>query len=108
LKRIRLCSYALIALWIILPAFDISIAFDKIRFVVISDLHISIPQQKGVADDFKPGLKTRKPTENTIATINKIPDLKFLLAACDPTRDMAAGTGSSRDPGREPEISEFL
>jgi len=105
LKRIKWCSYAVIALLIILLAFDISFAFEKIRFVVISDPPVSIPQQKGVAAGFKPGLKTRMITENNAAEINKITDVKFVLAAGDLTRHMAAGSGSSRDLGREPEVS---
>jgi 3',5'-cyclic AMP phosphodiesterase CpdA len=62
-------------------------AFEKIKFVVISDPHISIPQQKGVTDGFKLGLKTQMLAENTVAEINKIPDLKFVLVAGDLTQD---------------------
>jgi 3',5'-cyclic AMP phosphodiesterase CpdA len=61
--------------------------FDKIKFAVISDPHISIPQQKGVTDGFKLGLKTQMLTENAIAELNKIPDLKFVMVAGDLTQD---------------------
>jgi 3',5'-cyclic AMP phosphodiesterase CpdA len=62
-------------------------AFDKVKFAVISDPHISIPQQRGITDGFKLGLKTQMLTENTIAELNKIPDLKFVLLAGDLTND---------------------
>jgi len=64
-----------------------SFAFDKVKFVAISDPHISIPQQKGVSDGYKLGLKTQMLTENTVAEINKIPDLKFVLVCGDLTQD---------------------
>jgi len=62
-------------------------AFDKVKFAVISDPHISIPQQKGVADGYKLGLKTVMLTENTVAELNKIKDLQFVLVAGDLTQD---------------------
>jgi Icc protein len=62
-------------------------AFDKVKFAVISDPHISIPQQKGVADGFKLGLKTVLLTENVVAEINQIQGLKFVLVAGDLTQD---------------------
>lgn len=62
-------------------------AFDKVKFAVISDPHISIPQQKGVADGFKLGLKTVMLTENAVAELNKVKDLKFVLVAGDLTQD---------------------
>ncbi len=98
MKRIKRCSYPVIALLIILLAFDISFTFEKNRFFVISDPLISIPRQKDIADGFKLGLKTQTPTDNTVAEINKIPDVKFVLAA---------GTGSSRDPGRDQKYLDF-
>ncbi len=61
--------------------------FEKIKFAVISDPHISIPEQKGVSDGFKLGLKTQMLAENTVAQLNKIPDLKFVLVAGDLTQD---------------------
>ena len=76
--------------WIILLVLSLSslcFAFDKIKFAVISDPHISIPQQKGVTDGYKLGLKTQMLTENAVAEINKIPDLKFVLVAGDLTQD---------------------
>ena len=72
---------------LILSTFSLCFAFDKVKFVAISDPHISIPQQKGVTDGFKLGLKTVMLTENAIAEINKIPDLKFVLVAGDLTQD---------------------
>jgi 3',5'-cyclic AMP phosphodiesterase CpdA len=62
-------------------------AFDRVKFAVVSDPHISIPQQKGVADGYKLGLKTQMLTENTVAELNKIPGLKFVLVAGDLTQD---------------------
>jgi 3',5'-cyclic-AMP phosphodiesterase len=62
-------------------------AFDKVKFVAISDPHISIPQQKGVSDGYRLGLKTQMLTENTVAEIDKIPDLNFVLVAGDLTQD---------------------
>lgn len=62
-------------------------AFDKVKFAVISDPHISIPQQKGVTDGFKLGLKTVMLTESVVAELNKIKDLKFVLVAGDLTQD---------------------
>jgi 3',5'-cyclic AMP phosphodiesterase CpdA len=72
---------------LILLTFSPGFAFDKVKFAVISDPHISIPQQKGVVDGYKLGLKTQMLTENTVAEINKIPDLKFVLVAGDLTQD---------------------
>jgi Icc protein len=72
---------------LILFTFDVGFAFEKVKFVVISDPHISIPQQKGVSDGFKLGLKTQMLTENTVAEINKIPDVKFVMVAGDLTQD---------------------
>jgi len=63
------------------------LAFDKVKFAVISDPHISIPQQKGVADGYKLGLKTVMLTENVVAEINQISGLKFVLVAGDLTQD---------------------
>lgn len=71
----------------ILLTFHLSLAFDKVKFAAISDPHISIPEQKGVSDGFKLGLKTVMLTENVVAEINKIPDLKFVLVAGDLTQD---------------------
>ena len=62
-------------------------AFEKIKFAVISDPHISLPEQKGITDGYKLGLKTVMLTESAVAEINKIPDLKFVLVAGDLTND---------------------
>src|SRR3990172_3013007 len=72
---------------VVLSFFSLGFAFDKVKFVAISDPHISIPQQKGVSDGYKLGLKTVMLTESAIAEINKIPDLKFVLVAGDLTQD---------------------
>jgi len=66
---------------------SLAIAFEKVKFAVISDPHISIPQQKGVSDGFKLGLKTVMLTESAVAEINKIPGLRFVLVAGDLTQD---------------------
>jgi 3',5'-cyclic-AMP phosphodiesterase len=63
------------------------LAFEKVKFAVISDPHISIPQQKGITDAFKLGLKTVMLTESAVKAINQIPDLKFVLLAGDLTND---------------------
>jgi 3',5'-cyclic AMP phosphodiesterase CpdA len=72
---------------LVFSTYTLGLAFEKVKFVAISDPHISIPQQKGVTDGYKLGLKTVMLTENTIAEINKIPDLKFVLVAGDLTQD---------------------
>ena len=72
---------------IVFCSYNVGFAFDKVKFAVISDPHISIPQQKGVSDGYKLGLKTQMLTENAVAEINKIPDLKFVLVAGDLTQD---------------------
>jgi len=72
---------------LILLSFNSGFAFDKVKFVVISDPHISIPQQKGVSDGFKLGLKSQALTESTVAEINKIPDVKFVMVSGDLTQD---------------------
>ena len=72
---------------LVLSFFSLGFAFDKVKFAVISDPHISIPEQKGVTDGFKLGLKTQMLAENTVAELNKIPDLKFVLVAGDLTQD---------------------
>jgi 3',5'-cyclic AMP phosphodiesterase CpdA len=72
---------------LILLTFSLGFAFDKVKFAVISDPHISIPQQKGVTDGYKLGLKTVMLAENTVAEINKIPNLEFVLVGGDLTQD---------------------
>ena len=62
-------------------------AFERIKFAVISDPHISLPEQKGITDGYKLGLKTMMLTESAVAEINKIPDLRFVLVAGDLTND---------------------
>ena len=86
MKRLKLLNFAVVILLILLT-FSLGFAFDKVKFVAISDPHISIPQQKGVTDGYKLGLKTVMLTENAIAEINKIPDLNFVLVAGDLTQD---------------------
>jgi Icc protein len=83
LKVLRIVGLALL----ILSICSVSFAFDKVKFVAISDPHISLPQQKGVSDGYKLGLKTVMLTESAIAEINKIPDLNFVLVAGDLTQD---------------------
>ncbi len=79
---------SLVGIFILIVAnVEPGLAFDKVKFAVISDPHISIPQQKGVSDGYKLGLKTVMLTENVIAEINQIPNLKFVLLAGDLTQD---------------------
>ena len=79
-------SVLLVFLLVLLTS-SLGLAFEKVRFAVISDPHISIPQQKGVTDGFKLGLQTQMLTENTVAELNKIPDLQFVLVTGDLTQD---------------------
>lgn len=81
------CSGLIGMVMFLLLIAEIGFAFERVKFVVISDPHISIPQQKGVADGFKLGLKTQMLAENTVSEINKIPDIKFVLVAGDLTQD---------------------
>jgi 3',5'-cyclic AMP phosphodiesterase CpdA len=86
MKSLRILIIGSVIL-VVLSIFSPGFAFDKIKFAVISDPHISIPQQKGVSDGYKLGLKTQMLTESAVAEINKIPDLKFVLVAGDLTQD---------------------
>ncbi|MHC1761492.1 MAG: metallophosphoesterase [Negativicutes bacterium] len=83
MKKIRF----ILVLVFILAQCSLALAFDTVKFAVISDPHISIPQQKGVADGFKLGLQSQMLVEKTVAELNKIPDLKFVLVAGDLTQD---------------------
>lgn len=60
---------------------------STLSFAVISDIHLAIPQQKGVVDKYVLFLKSRMLVENTITEINKVPNLKFVLVAGDLTHD---------------------
>ena len=86
MKLFRSLGLAGVLLSMFLNAAD-GFAFEKIKFAVISDPHISIPQQKGVTDGYRLGLKTQMLTENTVAELNRIPDLKFVLLSGDMTQD---------------------
>ena len=86
MRRLRLSCAIGIPLFILLLVTS-TFAFDKVKFAVISDPHISIPQQKGVVDGYKLGLKTQMLTENAVAEINKVPDLNFVLVSGDLTQD---------------------
>lgn len=79
-------SVLLVFLAILLTS-SLGLAFENVKFAVISDPHISIPQQKGVSDGFKLGLQTQMLAENTVAELNKIPDLQFVLVTGDLTQD---------------------
>ncbi|MBI5381708.1 MAG: metallophosphoesterase [Opitutae bacterium] len=83
MKRLNLLLIAML----VLAATSSGWAFDQVKFAVISDPHISLPQQKGVTDGFKMGLQTRTLTEATVAELNRIPDLQFVLVAGDLTQD---------------------
>src|SRR5512142_1807565 len=78
---------AVVIFFMIFAAAGLAPAFDRVKFAVISDPHISIPQQKGVSDGYKLGLKTVLLTENAVAEINNIPGLNFVLVAGDLTQD---------------------
>ena len=62
-------------------------AGPKAKFAVISDCHLALAEQKGVADGFKLGRKTRMLTENTVAAVNRIEGLDFVLVGGDLTQD---------------------
>ena len=79
-------SVLLVFLAILLTS-SLGLAFENVKFAVISDPHISIPQQRGVSDGFKLGLQTQMLAENTVAELNKIPDLQFVLVTGDLTQD---------------------
>jgi 3',5'-cyclic AMP phosphodiesterase CpdA len=86
----RVTSGLLIHCWSILLILILSNtcpAFDKVKFVAISDPHLSIPQQKGVVDSYRLASKTQRLTQHTVAEINKIPDLQFVLVAGDLTQE---------------------
>lgn len=83
MKRISI----LLVFLAVLTTSSLGLAFEKVKFAVISDPHISIPQQKGVSDGFKLGLQTQMLAENTVAELNKIPGLQFVLVTGDLTQD---------------------
>lgn len=83
MRKIR---FALVLVFVLAQC-SLVFAFNSVKFAVISDPHIAIPQQKGVSDGFKLGLQTQMLVENTVAELNKIPDLKFVLVAGDLTQD---------------------
>jgi hypothetical protein len=85
-----ICSLALLLLCSYSAA-----AFDKVKFAVISDPHISLPEQKGIKDGYKLGLKTVMLTENTVAELNKIPDIAWLLGRKRRKTTITAGGASS-------------
>ena len=85
-KRFGIWSLVLVSL-LELGLCGSGLAFDKVKFAVISDPHISIPQQKGVSDGYKLGLKTVMLTESVVAELNQIPELKFVLLSGDLTQD---------------------
>ena len=62
-------------------------AGPRAKFAVISDCHLALAEQKGVADGFKLGRKTRMLTESAVAAINGIDGLDFVLVAGDLTQD---------------------
>ena len=83
--RKTLCLLGILVL--VFTTSGLGFAFDKVKFAVISDAHLSIPQQKGITDGYQLKLKTQILAENTIAELNKIPDLKFVLLSGDLTHD---------------------
>ncbi|MGC9074921.1 MAG: metallophosphoesterase family protein [Candidatus Bipolaricaulaceae bacterium] len=61
-------------------------AFERVKFAVISDPHISLPAL-GVVDGFKLGTKTVELLQAAISEINSLPDLDFVLVLGDLTQD---------------------
>jgi len=62
-------------------------AFDNLKFAIISDLHLVLPEQKGNSDGYRLGLKTKELLSNTVDELNKIKALKFVLVTGDLTLD---------------------
>jgi metallophosphoesterase superfamily enzyme len=62
-------------------------AFDDVKFAVITDIHLVIPQQKGNSDGYRLGLKTAEILEKTVEEFNKTPDLDYVLVTGDLTVD---------------------
>lgn len=62
-------------------------AFDNLKFAVISDIHLVLPEQKGNSDGYRLGLKTVSILEKTVEEFNKDPDLDFVLVTGDLTVD---------------------
>jgi len=77
----------ILTLVVVLATLSLAFAFERVKFAAISDPHIAIPEQKGVKDGYKLGLKTVMLTESAVIEINKIPDLNFVLVAGDLTQD---------------------
>ena len=86
MKRSRCIGLAGMILLILL-SFDVSFALKKSSLSSSPIPIFPYPQQKGVSDGFKLGLKTQMLSENTVAEINKIPDVKFVLLSGDLTQD---------------------
>lgn len=85
MKKLRVLSLGLAGLLVVasfLPAY----AFYRTKFAVVSDPHISWPEED-VKDGFKLGKKSIPLLENTVAELNKIPDLDFVLVPGDLTQD---------------------
>lgn len=70
---------------LIVVAFGV-LGFERVKFAVISDPHISLPVL-GVVDGFKLGTKTVELLRTTVDEINAIPDLDFVLVLGDLTQD---------------------
>lgn len=86
--KIKAFSISIIlTLVLVLAALNSAFPFDRVKFAAIAEPHIAIPQQKGVKDGYKLGLKTVMLTQSAVNEINKIPDLNFVLVAGDLTQD---------------------
>jgi 3',5'-cyclic-AMP phosphodiesterase len=83
----KVLAHVVVLLFAIVCTAGTGLAFEKVKFAVISDPHVSIPQQKGVSDGFKLGLKTVMLTENVVAELSKVQGLKFVMVAGDLTQD---------------------
>ncbi|MEM2546972.1 MAG: metallophosphoesterase [Candidatus Bathyarchaeia archaeon] len=62
------------------------LGFDKVKFAVLSDPHISLPAL-GVVDGFKLGTKTVELLKAAVTEINSVSDVDFVLVLGDLTQD---------------------
>jgi len=85
LNKFKFLSTVLV-IFLIIFTFDPGFAFTEIKFAVVSDPHVSFPDET-VTDAFKLGKKSMPLLENTVAELNKVKDLSFVLLPGDVTQD---------------------
>ena len=73
-------------IFLIFISATLSFSFEKVKFAVVADPHLSMPAE-GVVDAFKMGLHSVELLDSTIAALNRIPDLDFVLFCGDLTQD---------------------